>query len=344
MFYVLHGDEEFTRSEEIARLKSLVAQEGMGDLNIITLDGRKTTLGELRDACNTLPFLSDKRLVIVEGLLQRWGSKGRARKGKTAGATTDAEEDPISTLIEYLPKMPPSTRLLFIESGALPRSHPLLAYAKDNPAGYVREFQAPSDAQLNVWVVKRAKDKGVSIARDAAGVLVTFVGSNLRLLDQELEKLAGYAGYARPITAQDVRTLVSAAHDDDIFAFVDALGARNKARAIQNLHELLDGGSNELYLLTMIARQFRLILAAKDCQMRGLKPAEIQRTLHISHSFVVDKLLQQGRSFAVQELERIMARILELDQAIKTGRIQGALAVELLVVEIAGLSGRAADA
>lgn len=164
---------------------------------------------------------------------------------------------------------------------------------------------------------------------------MSYVGGNLRLLDQELEKLAALVNYAGPVTGDDVKTLVSAAHDDNIFALVDALGLRNRGRAMLELQELLAAGASELYLLAMMARQIRLILSVKDLvQEQGLNSGQIRRELRISRAFIVDKLLRQAQWFRIEELETIQRRILHLDQAIKTGRIEGSLALELLVVEI----------
>jgi DNA polymerase III subunit delta len=338
MFYILHGDEEFTRSEEVARLKAHVATAGLGDLNIAVLDGRQVALNELISACNTLPFLGDKRLIIVEGLLQRFEPRERARGKASAGDATSTparETESVEKLAAYLPHLPPSTRLVFVESRTLGRNNPILKLAQGDQESHVREFKAPGDDELPEWIRRRAEKKRASIAREAVALLATLIGPNLRLLDQELEKLAALANYARPITGQDVHALVSAGHEADIFALVDTLGVRNRERAMQQLQELLLSGANELYLLTMIARQIRLILAAKDlAQEKKLKPEEIRRELHISHGFIVDKLLRQGQQFSAEELEAIQGRVLETDQAIKTGRIEPRLALELLTLEI----------
>jgi len=335
MFYVLHGDEEFGRSEAVSRLRAQVVSDGMGDLNIIVLDGRKVKLNELIDACNAIPFLTERRLIIVEGLLQRFEPKASSRREEKAAARSPADRDYADGLATYLPHLPPSTRLVFVETRELSARNPILKEALASNDGYVREFKPLKGTALEEWVRRRSRQKGAEITRPAAKTLVSCAGDSLRQLDQELAKLAGYVNYSRPITDDDIRALVSAAHDANIFALVDAMGMRDRERAMRELQELLASGASDLYLLTMVARQVRLILSVKDlAQEKGLGPDQIRRELRISHRFILDKLLKQARWFDLEELESIQRRILGIDQAIKTGRIEGALALELLVVEV----------
>ncbi len=335
MFYILHGDEEFTRSEELAKLKAQMARSGMGDLNITVLDGRKVELAELINVCNTMPFLTDRRMVIVENLLQRFEPRERSEDASSTTASSPKESEYAAKLGAYLEQLPPFTRLIFVENKLLSRNNPILKKAQGRQDSHIREFSPLAAEALPDWVRSRATAKRISVARDAAQALVARVGPNLRLLDQELEKLAAYVNYARPVSVEDVRALVSEDHEGNIFALVDMLGLRQRERAMQQLQELLLGGANELYILTMIARQVRLILAAKDlAQTRRLKPEEIRRELRIAHGFVLDKLLRQAQQFSFEELVTVHRRVLEADQAIKTGRIEPRLALELLVLDI----------
>jgi DNA polymerase-3 subunit delta len=331
MYYIFYGDEEFTRSEEVAKLKAHIMSDGMGDLNITVLDGRKASLDGVVTACSTLPFLTSRRLVIVENLLQRFDPRERASdKSEVA-----AEAEPAEKLAAYLLHLPPTTRLLFVENNPLSPKNPILKGAQQTKDAYIREFKTSVEGELQNWLLRRAKEKGASMGREAASLLISFVGHDLRLLDQELEKLAALANYARPIMEADIRALVSPTYEDDIFALVDSFGLRDREGAMQQLQRLLANGANELYLLTMIARQFRQILAVKDLAEEGrLNLKEIRRELHISHDFIVEKLLRQGRQFEMAELEAILGKVLGVDQAIKTGRIEGRLALELLVVDL----------
>ncbi|MCD6520576.1 MAG: DNA polymerase III subunit delta [Anaerolineae bacterium] len=336
MLYIFHGEEEFTRSEAVAKLKQRIASDGTGDLNIVTLEGERLLLEELIEACNALPFFGERRLVIVEGLLQTLEPRrGRGRRGKQKEVTPSvSQKEYAQKLADYLPALPETTRLLFVERQTLSASNPVLKTVQ-KLGGYIREFKVPEGSELQRWVRRRAQAKGVSISREAAALLTLLVGANLRQLDRELEKLAALVNYAREITPEDVRVLVSAAQEANIFGLVDALGMRQARQAMAQLERLLADGANELYLLAMIARQVRLLIGIKDLyEERRLPPAEVRRQLGIGQRFVFEKLVRQARRFRLAELKELLQRVLTADQAIKTGQMPGPLALELLVLEI----------
>ena len=251
----------------------------MGDLNITVLDGRQLELRELINVCNTLPFLTERRLVIVEGMLHQ------EAPAEQEGTTRKRRASPVAALLEYLPHLPASTRLLFVENKSLSANHPLLKACRESKECYVREFSRPTAQALPAWIERRAETKQLRLGRGVAALLAQYVGPDLRALDRELEKLGGYVNYARPVAEDDVRNLVIPLHEDDIFALVDALGSRQGKLAMHLLQEMLDGGKNELYLLTMIARQVRLILSVKElADERKATQREISQTLKL-HSF-----------------------------------------------------------
>jgi len=327
MFYILHGEDEFSRSEALMEMKAKMGDPAMSDLNTTILDGNKVTLAGLMHACDTVPFLTDRRLVIVEGLLTRLGAEG---DGQPAW-----KKEYLEGLIAYLKRLPESTRLVFVESESLSPGHPVLKMAlADKKRGYAREFRLPTSGQLRGWITDRVKKKGGEIEMAAAEELAAFVGSDLRLLDQELDKLVTYVDRARTITRADVHLLVSYVQQASVFEMVDALGRHDGEQALQLLHRLLDGGEHPLSLLGMIVRQFRIMIQVKDLAGRGVPPARIGSQLGL-HPFVAEKGLQHSQSFSMRQLEAIYRKLLETDLAIKTGQMDQVLALDMLV---AGLS------
>ncbi len=148
---------------------------------------------------------------------------------------------------DYLPRLPPTTRLVLVETSALAAGHPRLKLAAEIPETFVREFHPLEGGELEAWVRRRAKDKGAEITPGAAHLLVTYAGSGLRALDGELEKLAAHSAYARPIDDGDVRDLVVPALETSVFDLVDALGERDRPRAMALLERMLADRANELY-------------------------------------------------------------------------------------------------
>ncbi len=329
MFYLLHGEDEFRRSEALAQMKKKMGDPAMADLNTVILDGRKVTLGELIHACDAVPFLADRRLVIVRGLLARLESE----RGKR-GEETDFERG----LVDYLQRLPETTRLVFLEDESIGEDNPIHQLALAHERGYVKEFKPLQGGHLRRWIAQRVEKKGGQILPSAVEELAAFIGNNLRLLDQEIDKLMAYVNGARPINTEDVRLLVSYVQEANIFEMVDALGRRDGERAIEILHELLDRDVAPPYLLYMITRQFRIMLQVKELARRGMGRREISEALKL-RQFIVDKGLRQARNFSFEQLEVAYRKLLKTDIALKTGRMEPVLALDMLIVELSGEEG-----
>ena len=369
MLYLFHGEDEFTRSEALASLKAQAATSDLGDINITLLDGRRVSFEELVNACTTLPFLTACRLVIVEDLLQRLTRRRAAQRGQATMQETPGPEDDdqvpsqrppdeatsgenaryLARLLDYLSRLPPTTWLALVESASLAPNSRVLKAVQGLAAAQVNHFplydlRYERDVHaLREWLSRRAKVKGAEITSQATEALIELVGNDLRALDRELEKLVAWANYARPIGLEDVRALVSAAREADVFALVDALGMRRRQEALRLVERLLAEGKHELYLLTMIARQVRLILIAKEMfEERRATLDEIGKATGARAQFLLRKLLDQAKQFTFEELETLLARILALDQSLKTGRMEGPLGLELLVLEICQRRARSA--
>lgn len=335
MYYIFHGEDEFSRSEQIQKMRAQMGDPQFADLNITYLDGRKLTFGELTHACDAVPFLSDQRLVIVEGLLARVEPR-RKKSGEEAGEESEEETNPdlAKDIIAYLPRLPETTRLVFSEAKLLAKSNPVLKYATGDKNASIKEFTAPDTRALPRWIVDRVKQKGGTIEPAAVSELVTHIGNDLRLLDNEIEKLLTYRTH-QPIRAEDVRTLVTSVTESSVFELVDAIGRRETHTALQLLHHQLAHNAAPIYLLAMITRQFRLLLQWRDLTERGASFEQASAHLKL-HPFVARKVAEQARNFSLVQLEAIYHQLLDTDVAIKTGRREPMLALDVLVVELTG--------
>jgi DNA polymerase-3 subunit delta len=333
MFYILHGPDELSRTEALAALKARLSDPALGDLNTTLFDGGALSLGELQQVCSSLPFMSEQRLVIVHGYLARLGGAGPARAG--GAGKKGGENSGLEALIGYLPAMPPSTHLVFVEPEVLPQGHPLLKLAAKPELGQAQAFGGPERGELTPWIVRRVESKGAAIQRPAAEALAIAVGDDLRLLDSEIEKLALYVGGERPIAPADVELLVPYAGAANVFAMVDAIGRRDGKVALTLLHKLMDQNAAPLYLLGMIVRQFRILIQVKELSARGLAVSTIAKQAGL-HPFVAEKAQRQAMNFSIGQLEVIYARLLETDLAIKTGQMEDVLALDTLVAALCG--------
>ncbi len=322
MIYLFYGTDDLTRDEALAKLLNRV-DDPLGDMNCARFDGDKLTYGELRHACDSIPFLSDRRIVIIEGLLHRLAKRG--------------PKEFAEQLKSYLPQVPEYTRLFLMESEvdkrmALWKKLSEMASGKP-PTVYLKEFVLPKEQELPDWIQRRARQHQGLIDRRAATDLATFVGDNVRLLDQELRKLVTYAG-DRPVTQDDVRLLVPYVQEASIWEMVDAIGSKNAKRALNLAQQVLtDEPSKAIYLHLMITRQIRLLLQVAELLSLGKTQGDIQRILGMS-SFVLGKIVKQVPNFTVPRLEQAFDRLLESDVAMKSGADQ-IMTLNLLIAELA---------
>ncbi len=243
-----------------------------------------------------------------------------------------------------MPGLPEFTALVFVEDDVLPPAHPLVQLAQDKSnRGRVKLFELPRSPEQ--WIMERAKAKGGQISPAAAGLLSTrinrgnkydrdHVSEDSRLylykLDNELDKLAAYAN-ARRIEEADVETLVAGEEVADMFGFVDALSLRDGAAAYRIMRGVLARGEAPLIVMSMIARQMRLLIQAKE-NVR-LAPDELARLLGV-HPFVAKKVAQQVDRFSMAELEQAHIAVAEADFAVKTGRMEDVVALDVLVAAL----------
>ncbi len=334
MLYLVHGEDEYRRGEWLAEIRQTVALDpGLAALNTTVLAGQRLTPEELEAACNALPFLADKRLVIVDGLAGRVEPRPEQPKGDQQPkrvARNKAEQ----RMAAVLASVPETTDLVLNESGKVSADNLfLLAVAK--AGGRIVELQPPrpDSQELRQWIAQRARLRGVSLAPEALEMLVAFVGNNLRLLDQELLKLATYAD-GQPLGVEELRRLVPYAREANVFEMVDALGRHDARLALRRLHELLDEGAAPAYLLFMVTRQVRLLLQAREALDRGASAAGLAAELGL-HRYVAQKVGEQARNFSMRSLLALHEQLVELDWATKTGRLEPDAALDLLLASLA---------
>lgn len=319
MVYLFHGEDLVAAEEALDRLLREKVPPEVWDLAVSHLEGETLTPATLIEHCLALPFLSPCRAVIVEGLAKRLEQK----EGEAF----------LSRLRDFLPRLPSATLLIFRERARLAATHPLVALVR--PLGEVREFMPPKGRDLSLWIAQEVRRQGAEITLAACDLLAATVGTDTAVLRREVEKLVIYVGPQGTIDERLVAELASEARLSDIFALVDAIGQRRRARAMLELRRLLQAGQHPLYILSMIVRQFRLLLEVKGLPPGERRPEQVARILGL-HPFVAEKVVSQAQKLQREELERIYSRLVEVDREIKTGRRDGEVALELAVVEVAG--------
>jgi DNA polymerase-3 subunit delta len=327
MLYILYGQDDFSLSRTVQKIKADLGDPEIVATNTTSLDGQHLTLAELRNKCNAAPFLSPHRLVIVDGLLERFEpkeSKPRSRKAKSRNGLGEWEG-----LDACITEMPETTALVLVDE-EVKGNNPLLK--KISPLAEVKSFPLLKGSDLKAWIKQRVSEQGGHIAPQAVNLLAELIGGDLWAMDGEIQKLLLYSR-ERPVSEDDVRQLVSCVQEANVFSLVDAVAEGRTELAQRTLHRLYDDGVPPTYIMVMITRQFRLIAQARDLG-RGLPRPEIQDRLGLKSSYAVDKTLRQARLYDFEGVKRAYDKLLETDLAIKTGRYSDKLALELLVTEL----------
>lgn len=317
MIYLFHGADELARTDALRAAKATIPPD-LADLNVTTLDGRKLKVDALAAACEAFPFLADKRLVIVEDALK-------------AIKSSDVRD----AIKAYLPRVPETTDLFFVEREDFDKRSALYTYLKK--AATIREFLPKEGADLQRWLQERAKAFDAKLQPDAGALLVEFVGNDSRALVNDVQKLAAYVGPRGTIGVEAVRLLVQDTGESSVFAFVDELAARRLGPALALLRGLLDDGQAPQYLLFMIGRQVRILLQVKELADQRMRADAIAAELG-QKPFVVRKAMEQAARFTGSALVQLHDRLVDLDHWSKTGRIEAETALELLVAETCSVS------
>ena len=297
------GDDEERKARGVERLRRGRAAE--------SFDASASSPQAVVSACNSFDLFGEGPFVVVRNL-DAWNAAQKA------------------VIVDYLQDPTEGADMLLLGKKLGARERLLTAAKK---GGEVHDFQQPTGRALVKWLVGHAKKLGLDLPDDVAEDLAERVSGDKMRLVQETEKLALYVGEGKA-TREDVDLLCPPDVQSNIFAFVDALAAGERGRAIELLEALVAGGEPPLRLTFMVRRQFRLVARARALFERGVPQPEVARDLKVP-PFVARKLSDQSRKLDERDLERALAAVLDLEGGLKGGSSLGdGLQVELAVLEL----------
>jgi DNA polymerase-3 subunit delta len=315
----LAGDDDAAIS---ARFDALLGELLPGDaraFNLLELDGAQLTIEALRSACDSVAFFGGVRVVVVKGLLRRFGEHD-GEEGKGADAAL------LKGLKEYLPRVPETTTLIFVERRRLGASAAANALRR---ASSLEEHNLPSPQDLPAHIQARARERGATLDRDAAALLAEAVATEPRRLESELEKLLAFAGEGGRVSVGDVRDLVDVPLEVAVWDLTDALYAHDARGVVRSLRALLERGQAPQQVMGAVASQLRNLVVAEE--HKGSAPDRLASATGMK-PFVARKSLGALRNFGPGEPRRLLAALLDLDLRSKTGKADLAPALELLLV------------
>ena len=306
--YLFYGEERY-----LVHHYAKVLADALGEPDSFE---SKTPVNSIIMAAETLPFLSEKRLVHV----------------KDSRLFVSGRKDDSEAMAAYLPQVPESTVLLFTEADVDRRGR---LYKKAMELGGVINCETPSPQALTTWLSRIFKERGKTIDPAAANMLLRYTAHNMTTLDQEAHKLAAYVGTHTSVTAHDVEAVCTPTLESKVFDLISYMGNGRAADALNMYHNMLLMKEQPLMILAMIIRQFRIILMAKAAEEKGMPKSQMAKALGL-RSFVIDEALQQGRRFTIPRVLGALEDCQDTDVKIKTGLIAADVGVELLILQYGG--------
>lgn len=317
--YLFYGEEGYLKKQYRDKLKQALTESeggmsmgGMGggsDMNFTAFEGKDINPKEVIDLAETLPFFADRRVILIEN----------------SGFFKNSCED----LAEYLTEPAPATCFLFVEDEVDKRSKMYKTVKKD---GRIVEFATQSEELITRWILSRLKKEGKNITGSVMQLFLSKTGTDMGNIDRELEKLICYTLDKDVIEAEDVEAIATEQTTNKIFDMVNAIAEHNQTRALDLYYDLLTLKEPPMRIMYLITRQFNILLSIRDMARKGLDQQTMAQKAGIP-PFAVRRNLTQAKGFTLEQLKDAIKEGVELEEAVKTGRMNDQMAVELFIMK-----------
>lgn len=305
--YLLYGEEAYLRSQYRDKLKTALL--GGGDaMNCHYFEGKDIAVGEIIDLAETMPFLAERRVLVLEnsGLFSHGGEQ----------------------LAEYLQAPAPTAYFVFAEASVDKRSK---LYKAVTAKGRAVEFKAQDESVLQRWILGILKREGKNITGNDLNFFLDKTGSDMENIRAELEKLLCYCMDRDVITAQDIEAVCTKQISNQIFDMINAIADKKQRKAMELYYDLLTLKEPPMRILYLITRQFNLLLQVKELKAKGCDGNTIGEKVGLA-GFIARKYMTQASRFRVEDLRRAVEDCVEAEEAVKTGKMNDVMSVELLIV------------
>lgn len=305
-FYLLYGSESYLIRLYRDKLKEAILG-GHDQMNFNRFEGKDIDLKEVNDIAQTLPFMANKRLILIEqsGLFKEQ-----------------------SILPDILSEAPESTVFIFTEQEADKRNK---AYKLVNDRGIVSEMKTLDEENLRMFVASLLKQAGKSITRNVCDYLLEKTGTDMDNISNEVEKLICYTEGKDIIAKEDVDAVVTIQVTGKIFQMMDAIGSKQQDRALSMYYDLLSVREKPSHILYLLMRHFNILLQVKEMALKGYSPDRMAEYVE-APAFTISKYAAQARNFTVDQLEEALRIAADTEEDIKTGNINDKIGVELMII------------
>lgn len=306
--YLLYGEEPYLKQQYKNNLVNALNPDG-DSMNFHRYEGKGIEIKALIDLCETMPFFADTRVILIED----------------SGFFKNKSEE----LADYLKELPDYVRMIFAESEVDKRNR-MYKVIKDQ--GRIAEFTIQDEKTLMRWAVGILGKEGKRIRQNDMELLLSKTGTDMGNLRMELEKLITYTMGKDIITTADIEEICTTQTTNKIFDMVRAVTEKNQKRALDLYYDLLTLKEPPMRILFLLAKQFKQLFETKQMLNEGASQNEITSRLGVP-SFAVRNLISCVRGYTSEELQQAVEDFVEAEEAVKTGRLDDLMSVELLIVK-----------
>lgn len=309
--YLLYGEEDYLRRQYRDKLKKALTGDG-DSMNCHYFEGKDIRVGEVIDLAETLPFLADRRVIIIEnsGLFKRGGEQ----------------------LAEYLKEPSETAFFVFVEKEIDKRSKLFKAVSVK---GRAVEFKPQDEAILKRWILGILKKENKRITERDLELFLDKTGTGMENISKELEKLVCYCMDKEVITGEDIEKICTRQINNQIFDMMNAIAEKRQKEAMNLYYDLLTLKEPPMRILFLLARQFNLLLQVRELKKKGYPVKAIGEAVGLP-GFIAGKYVNQAAKFSTKALRQAVTDCVEAEEAVKTGKMNDVLSVELLLIRYSG--------
>ena len=306
--YLLYGEETYLLKQYRDRLRAALT-DGDDSMNYHYFEGKDVNIGEIIDLAETLPFFSDRRVIIIEnsGLFKHGGEQ----------------------LAEYLKEQSETAFFVLAEREIDKRSK---LYKTVASKGRAVEFKTQDEAVLKKWILKNLKKENKKITERNLQLFLEKTGTDMENISKELEKLICYCIDRDVINDEDIEAVCVRQINNQIFDMMNAIAEKRHKKAMELYYDLLTLKEPPMRILFLLARQFNILMQVKELNSKGHSLKSIGENVGLS-PYIAGKYVNQAAKFSAGDLRLAVLDCVETEEAVKTGRMSDVLSVELLLIK-----------
>jgi DNA polymerase-3 subunit delta len=319
--YLLFGNEPFLINETKRLIVEHALNEEELDFNLSQFDLEEIPVEKALEEAETLPFMGEKRVVFLHNPVFLTTEKSKSKV-----------EHQIASLERYIQN--PAPYSVIVLSAPYEKLDERKKITKElKRRAVVVETKKLNEQELKSWVHDKVRAAGKKIDEEALRTLLELAGTNLMLLNSEVDKMLLYIGQDDIITKETVELLVSKSLEQNVFTLVELVLQRRISESVSMLQDLLNQNEEPIKILSIMAGQLRLLYQVKELANQGYGQQRIATLLKV-HPFRIKLALEKVKEFKTDELLYLMNQLADADYKMKTGGMDKALLLELLFLKL----------